>query len=166
MLQHGFYAVEWESHRWLDLVQKLMREGKLNVQPERMGLISLLRKVQKREPLPKAILVLNLDRAMYDAFWLNGGEAKPDEALKAVRRIVSSFGQTLAQNRDWLNRQFSIVLLLVSSLEHRADGWWVGFRFAAGNVQPLFQMGWLVSNPAMLEPMEIVQGVRGCFAPF
>lgn len=166
MLQHGFYGVEWESHRWSDLVQRLMREEKLNVQPERMGLISLLRKVQRRESLPKAILVLNLDRAMYDAFWLNGGEAKPEEALKAVRRIVNFFGQILHQNRDWLHRQSPVVLLPVGSLEHRADGWWVGFRFAAGNVQPLFQMGWLVPNPALLEPMEIMHGVRGCFAPF
>lgn len=165
VLQHGFYAVEWESHRWLDLVQRLMREEKLKVQPERMGLISLLRKVQRKEPLPKAILVLNLDRAMYNAFWLNGGEAKPDEALKVVRRIVNYFGQILHQNRDWLQRESPIVLIPVGSLEHRAD-WWVGFRFATGNVQPLFRVEWLVPNPTLLEPIEIVHGARGCFAPF
>lgn len=65
-----------------------VERAKLKVQPERMGLMSLLRKVQKREPLPKAILALNLDGAIYDAFWLNGDEAKPDEALMLVRKIV------------------------------------------------------------------------------
>lgn len=166
VLTHGFYAVEWEAHRWVDFVQKLMREGKLTHQPERMDFISLLRKVQKREQLPKTILVLNFDRAMYDAFWLNGGEAEPKEALKVVQEIVRSFGQTLAQNREWLQRQSPIILLLVRSLERRADGWWVGYRFTSGNIQFLFRMEWFVPNPALLEPKEVSEGISGCFAPF
>lgn len=166
-LPHGFYAVEWlKACEWANFVQRLMREGKLIHQPEQMGFISLLRKVQRREQLPKTILVLNLDKGLYNAFWLNGGEAKPEEALKVVQRIVRFFGQTLAQNREWLQRQSPVILLLVRSLEQRADGWWVGYRFASGRVQPLFRMEWFVSNPALLEPKEVLEGVRGCFAPF
>jgi len=166
VLQGGFYAVEWEPRKWFDLVQKLKREGKLSNQPERLGLISLLRKIARKEPLPKEILLLHLDRAIYDAFWLNGGEAKPDEARKSVRRIVEAFGRTLAENRQWLQRQYPIILAPLSLLEHRADGWWAGIRFASGGTQFLFQIGWLTPNPALLEPIEIASGVWGCFSPF
>ena len=166
ILPHGFYAVEWEAHRWADLVRKLRQEGKLAHSPERMGLISLLRKVKRREQLPKEILVLNFDHAMYDAFWLNGGEARPEEAQEAVQKIVRSFGKILAQNREWLQRQSPVILILVKALERRVDGWWIGYRFASGNIRLLFRMEQFVPNPALLEPKEVLQGVRGCFAPF
>lgn len=166
MLQQGFYSLEWESHRWVDLVQRLVRDGQLVEQPEGMGLISLLRKVQRRERLPKVILVLNLDRAMYDAFWLNGGEATPEEALNIVRRIVRSFGQMMAREREWFQRQSPIILLPVSSLQRKADGWWVGFKFTSGEVRMLFRVEWLIPNPALLEPKEILQGIMGCYSPF
>lgn len=167
MLQQGFYAMEWEGRKWFDLVQKLVRDGQLTEQPERMGLISLLRKVQRKEELPKVILVLNLDRAMYDAFWLNGGEANSEEALNVVKGIVRAFGRVLAQEREWLKRQSSTILLPVSSLEQKADGWWVGYRFtASGEIRPLFMVEWLVTKPALLELKEILQGMRGCYSPF
>jgi hypothetical protein len=88
MLDAGFYAIEWEGQRWKDLVQKLVEEGKLRKAPERMGMITLVRKLRQREKLPDSILVLNFDRAMYEVFWLNGGEGNEKAAQDVVKKVV------------------------------------------------------------------------------
>jgi hypothetical protein len=90
MLDAGFYAIGWEGQRWKDLVQKLVEEGKLRKAPERMGMITLVRKLRQREKLPDSILVLNFDRAMYEVFWLNGGEGMKRRRKMLSRRLLGS----------------------------------------------------------------------------
>lgn len=161
MLFPGFYAVQWQPHRWSDLVKQL--NGKLQEPPERMGFLTLVRKVKRREPLPKAILVLNFDRAMYDAFWLNGGEGNTEQALKVVETIVKGLGRDIRYGRDWLRRQSPVILLVVGSLEKTGEGWWAGYRHPRTQlVQRLFRVEWLAPTP--LEPKEITEECCGCYA--
>ena len=165
MLEFGFYAIEWEGQRWKDLVQKLVAEEKLKGAPERMGMVTLLRKLKRREKLPKSILVLNFDRAMYDVFWFNGGEACEKEAQAVVRKVVQEFRSIFAHERGWLLSQSPIILMAFGSLELTADGWWVGYRHPrTRQVQRLFMMSQLV--PSNLEPKEILTGHLGCYGRF
>ncbi len=163
MLHYGFYAVQWETHRWEDLVRQLMREERLREQPERMGLLTLVRKLKRKEKLPRAILVLNFDRAMYDAFWLNGGEGNTEQALQVVETIVKGLGRDIRFGRDWLQRHSPVILLVVGSLEHTAEGWWAGYQHPrTKGIQRLFRVEWLVPTP--LEPKEVTEERLGCYA--
>jgi len=165
MLDAGFYAVEWEGQRWKDLVQELMEEGKLRKPPEQMGMITLLRKLRRREKLPESILVLNFDRAMYEVFWFNGGEAREKEAQRVVRKVVQEFRSVFAHERGWLLSQSPVILMVFGSLESAADGWWVGYRHPrTRQIQRLFMMSQLV--PSNLEPKEILSGHLGCYGRF
>ena len=165
MLEFGFYAVEWEGQRWKDLVQKLMEEEKLRKAPERMGMITLVRKLRRREKLPESILVLNFDRAMYDVFWFNGGEGNEKAAQKAVEKVVREFRRVFAHERGSLLSQPTIILIVFGSLESTADGWWAGYRHPrTKQVQRLFMVSQLV--PSTLEPKEILSGHLGCYGRF
>ncbi len=165
MLDAGFYAVEWEGQRWKDLVQKLMEEGKLSGEPERMGMITLLRKLKRREKLPNAILVLNFDRAMYEVFWFNGGEGNEKAAQEVVGKIVREFRSIFAHERGFLISQSPIILMVFGSLESTADGWWAGYRHPrTRQVQRLFMLSQLL--PSLLEPKEILSGHWGCYGRF
>ncbi len=162
----GFYAVEWMAHQWQEFVWQLQQEGQLREQPERMGLFTLVRRVRRREPLPKTILVLHFDRAMYNAFWLNGGEGSPQQALSVVESIVREIRRTLSLHRDWLQRQAPTILLPFGSLENTAEGWWAGYKHGStGTTQRLFRLEWLIPVPSLLEPKEIVKEAISCYAP-
>lgn len=109
MLEFGFYAIEWEGQRWKDLVQKLVAEEKLKGAPERMGMVTLLRKLKRREKFPKSILVLNFDRAMYDVFWFNGEKPAKRKRKRLSGRLFKSSGAFLLTSVDgyFLNPQSS-----------------------------------------------------------
>ena len=165
VLDAGFYAIEWERQKWKDLVQKLMEEGKLRKAPERMGMITLVRKLRQREKLPESILVLNFDRAMYEVFWLNGGEGNEKAAQDVVKKVVREFRSIFAHEREFLISQYPVILTVFGSLESTAEGWWAGYRHPrTKQVQRLFMVSQLL--PSLLEPREILSGHLGCYGRF
>jgi len=129
MLSSGFYALEQSQ-----LQRRIVARPK-----QTMSLLSFLRALKRGEPLPKEVLVMGLDRMLYQVYRLHG---EGETGKQAVRQSVTTLSRALcnAQTRPRLLRDAPVVVFVLEYVEY-VEHWRAGVRIRPAN-EPL-ELFWL-----------------------